>query len=114
MPCASAANRGVKIKLLVSNWNLEALPQVYLKSLVFAQCGNPRGHACGSSGFIPFARVIHSKTMVIDNQIAWGHEQLERRLFRPVAQSGSSCATRKWPNVWRPCEQIWSSRIASL
>jgi hypothetical protein len=47
MPCASATNRGVKIKLLVSNWNLEALPQVYLKVCVCPMWKSAWPRACG-------------------------------------------------------------------
>ena len=69
----SAANRGVKIKLMVSNWNLEQPAQAYLKSLAMLPNVEIRivTLPVAASGFIPFARVIHSKTMVIDNQIAW-------------------------------------------
>jgi len=69
----SAANRGVKIKLMVSNWNLEQPAQAYLKSLAILPNVEIRVVTLpvASSGFIPFARVIHSKTMVIDNQVAW-------------------------------------------
>ncbi len=69
----SAANRGVKVKLMVSNWNLENPAQVYLKSLAILPNVEIRVVTLpvASTGFIPFARVIHSKTMVIDNQIAW-------------------------------------------
>lgn len=69
----AAANRGVKIKLLVSNWNLEQPAQAYLKSLAVLPNVEIRivTLPMSSRGFIPFARVIHSKTMVIDNQVAW-------------------------------------------
>ena len=69
----SAANRGVKIKLMVSNWNLEQPAQAYLKSLAILPNVEIRVVTlpAASTGFIPFARVIHSKTMVIDNQVAW-------------------------------------------
>ncbi len=69
----AAANRGVKVKLMVSNWNLEMPAQAYLKSLAVLPNVEIRVVTLpmSSSGFIPFARVIHSKTMVIDNQVAW-------------------------------------------
>ncbi|MYM39035.1 phospholipase D-like domain-containing protein [Duganella qianjiadongensis] len=109
----AAANRGVKIKLLVSNWNLEALPQVYLKSLAILPNVEIRVATlpAASSGFIPFARVIHSKTMVIDNQIAWvgtsnwsgGYFDLSRNL--EVVMRNDKMAQR----LAALQEQIWSS-----
>lgn len=112
----AAANRGVKIKLLVSNWNLEALPQVYLKSLAILPNVEIRVATLpvASSGFIPFARVIHSKTMVIDNQIAWvgtsnwsgGYFDLSRNL--EVVMRNEKMAQR----LAALQEQIWSSGYA--
>lgn len=69
----SAAARGVKVKLLVSNWNtdepaihhlksLAMLPEVEIRIVTLPQA---------SSGFIPFARVVHAKFMVIDGELAW-------------------------------------------
>ena len=69
----SALARGVKVKLMVSNWNTEKPAINYLKSLAMLPgieikiVTLPKA----STGFIPFARVIHSKTMSIDGQIAW-------------------------------------------
>ena len=68
-----AALRGVKIKLMVSHWNTEESALAHLKSL---------SHLPGveikivtipeaKSGFIPFARVIHSKYMVVDGATLW-------------------------------------------
>ncbi|UTH72877.1 phospholipase D-like domain-containing protein [Chromobacterium sp. IIBBL 290-4] len=68
----SALARGVKVKLMVSDWNLEAPGVDYLKSLAVLPGMElrvvtvPRDGAC-----IPFARVIHTKTMTIDGKIAW-------------------------------------------
>ncbi len=112
----AAANRGVKIKLLVSNWNLEALPQVYLKSLAILPNVEIRVVTLpvASSGFIPFARVIHSKTMVIDDQIAWvgtsnwsgGYFDLSRNL--EVVLRNEKMAQR----LAALQEQTWSSSYA--
>lgn len=69
----AAAQRGVKVKLMVSNWNLEKPAQAYLKSLAVLPNVEVRIVTVPAmpQGCIPFARVTHSKTMVIDNQIAW-------------------------------------------
>jgi phosphatidylserine/phosphatidylglycerophosphate/cardiolipin synthase-like enzyme len=69
----SALARNVKVKLLVSNWNtdtpaihhlqsLAVLPGIEIKIVTLPKA---------ASGFIPFARVIHTKAMSIDGQIAW-------------------------------------------
>jgi phosphatidylserine/phosphatidylglycerophosphate/cardiolipin synthase-like enzyme len=112
----SAANRGVKIKLMVSNWNLENPAQVYLKSLAILPNVEIRVVTLpvASTGFIPFARVIHSKTMVIDNQIAWvgtsnwsgGYMDLSRNL--EVVMRNEKMAQR----LAALHEQTWSSSYA--
>lgn len=69
----AAATRGVKIKLMVSNWNTEAPAIRYLQSLALVPNVEIRivtlPQAAG--GFIPFARVIHTKAMSIDGKVAW-------------------------------------------
>ena len=112
----AAANRGVKIKLMVSNWNLEQPAQAYLKSLAMLPNVEIRVVTIpmASSGFIPFARVIHSKTMVIDNQVAWvgtsnwagGYMDLSRNM--EVVMRNEKMAQR----LAATQEQIWSSQYA--
>ncbi|SHN19755.1 Phosphatidylserine/phosphatidylglycerophosphate/cardiolipin synthase [Duganella sacchari] len=112
----AAANRGVKIKLMVSNWNLEKPAQAYLKSLAVLPNVEIRivTLPVASTGFIPFARVIHSKTMVIDNQIAWvgtsnwsgGYMDLSRNL--EVVMRNEKMAQR----LAALQEQTWSSSYA--
>jgi phosphatidylserine/phosphatidylglycerophosphate/cardiolipin synthase-like enzyme len=69
----AAASRGVHIKLMVSNWNLEQPGLAYLKSLALVPNVEIRivTLPMASTGPIPFARVIHSKTMSIDGKLAW-------------------------------------------
>lgn len=69
----AAAQRGVKIKLMVSNWNTEKPAIHYLKSLALVPNIEIRivTIPTASTGFIPFARVTHSKTMSIDGKLAW-------------------------------------------
>lgn len=69
----TAAARGVKIKLMVSNWNTEMPAVAYLKSLAVLPNVEVKIVTLPqpASGFIPYGRVIHTKTMVIDNKIAW-------------------------------------------
>jgi len=112
----AAANRGVKIKLMVSNWNMEQPAQAYLKSLAMLPNVEIRVVTIpvASGGFIPFARVIHSKTMVIDNQVAWvgtsnwsgGYMDLSRNM--EVVMRNEKMAQR----LAATQEQIWSSPYA--
>ncbi|MTV37279.1 phospholipase D-like domain-containing protein [Duganella radicis] len=114
----AAAQRGVKIKLMVSNWNLEKPAQAYLKSLAVLPNVEIRVVTLpvASTGFIPFARVIHSKTMVIDNQIAWvgtsnwsgGYFDLSRNL--EVVLRNEKMAQR----LAALQEQTWSSPYAQV
>lgn len=68
-----AAGRGVKVELLVSDWNLSAQKLPYLRSLAVL----PNISLCvltlppDPSGFIPYARVLHSKIMTVDRRYAW-------------------------------------------
>ncbi|NRR31740.1 phospholipase [Oxalobacteraceae bacterium] len=112
----SAANRGVKIKLMVSNWNLEAPALPYLKSLAILPNVEIRVVTLprAASGFIPFARVIHSKNMVIDGKLAWvgtsnwsgGYLDLSRNL--EVVMRNEAMAQR----IGALHEQLWSSAYA--
>lgn len=69
----AAAVRGVKVEIMVSNWNTEEKPLPHLKSLSLVPNVDirivtlPLYH----STFIPFARVIHSKYLVVDDSILW-------------------------------------------
>ncbi len=69
----SAAARGVKIELMVANWNTKKPDIAWLKSLAVVPNVQIKIVTIppASSGFIPFARVIHSKMMTIDGETAW-------------------------------------------
>jgi len=69
----AAAARGVKVQLMIADWDLwpsnmagleslDALPNVEIKVASIPQA---------STGFIPYARVVHTKIMTIDGAIAW-------------------------------------------
>jgi phosphatidylserine/phosphatidylglycerophosphate/cardiolipin synthase-like enzyme len=79
-----AAARGVEVSLLVADWSkrkgtiegLQALRQV--PGLTVKLVTIPRW----SGGFIPFARVVHAKYMVVDGERAWvGTSNWERDYF---------------------------------
>lgn len=69
----AAAVRGVKVQLIVADWNLEKPAVDHLKSLAVLPnveigiVSIPEA----SSGHIPFARVTHSKYMTVDGGILW-------------------------------------------
>lgn len=69
----AAAARGVKVKLLVSHWNTEEPAIHHLKSLAMLPEVEVRIATLppAAEGFIPFARVIHTKAMTIDGELAW-------------------------------------------
>jgi len=69
----AAAQRGVKIQLMVADWSLTKDKLPYLKSLAVLPNIEIRAVTIpqAPSGFIPFARVVHTKTMTIDGEIAW-------------------------------------------
>lgn len=112
----AAATRGVKIKLMVSHWNLEKPAIYHLKSLAILPNVEVRVVTIprASSGFIPFARVTHSKSMVIDGKLAWvgtsnwsgGYLDLSRNL--EVVMRDENMAKR----LWALQEQEWSSAYA--
>jgi phosphatidylserine/phosphatidylglycerophosphate/cardiolipin synthase-like enzyme len=69
----AAAARGVKVKLMVSNWNTDKPAIDYLKSLAMLPNVEIKIVTIpqASTGFIPYARVTHTKAMAIDGNIAW-------------------------------------------
>ncbi len=68
-----AAARGVKIDFLVSNWNTESSEIGELKSLGKVPNIDLRIVTIPefSGGFIPYARVAHSKYMIVDDEKLW-------------------------------------------
>lgn len=69
----AAAARGVKIDLLVSDWNTRAPKIDWLKSLALVPGVQIKIVTLpeARSGFIPYARVIHAKYMVVDEALLW-------------------------------------------
>ncbi|WP_217430318.1 phospholipase D-like domain-containing protein [Sphingomonas bacterium] len=69
----AAAARGVAVKLIVADWDLTPAKLPYLKSLAMLPQVEIRvatiPRAVG--GFIPFARVLHTKAMTVDGAVAW-------------------------------------------
>lgn len=68
-----AARRGVRVRMLVADWNLRP-PQVSdLQNLARVPNIEVRFAAIPaySRGFIPYARVVHSKVMRVDDDVSW-------------------------------------------
>ncbi|GGY25884.1 phospholipase D-like domain-containing protein [Paludibacterium paludis] len=112
----AALARGVKVKLMVSDWNAVKPDIDYLKSLAVLPGMEVRIVTVPPvrEGCIPFARVIHSKTMTIDGKLAWigtsnwsgGYMDTSRNL--EVVVRNASLAGR----VAALHEAAWSSLMA--
>lgn len=113
----AAAARGVKVKLLVSHWNTEEPAIHHLKSLAMLPDVEVRIATLprAAEGFIPFARVIHTKAMTIDGELAWigtsnwmgGYFDNSRNL--EVVVRDRALAAR----VAALHEQVWASSYAA-
>lgn len=69
----AAAGRGVRVRLLVADWNLSPFKVPGLESLAAVPNVEIRVSKIptASTGLIPYARVVHTKIMAIDGEIAW-------------------------------------------
>jgi phosphatidylserine/phosphatidylglycerophosphate/cardiolipin synthase-like enzyme len=69
----AAALRGVKVKLMVADWSTEKPHVDFLKSLSLVPNVEVKIISIpeAKEGFISFARVAHSKYMVVDGTTAW-------------------------------------------
>lgn len=113
----AAAARGVKVRLLVSHWNTAAPAIDHLKKLSVVPGVEVRIITIpeARAGFIPHARVAHSKYMVVDEDVLWvgtsnwskgyfaasRNVELIARLPKLAAQGG------------RMFEKLWSSPCAA-
>ena len=113
----AAAVRGVKVQLLVSDWNLDRPAVDHLKSLALVPNLEIRIASIpeASSGHIPFARVIHSKYMTVDGGLLWlGTSNwsedyfTESRNLELILRDRSLAAQGD-----RIFERLWNSRYAS-
>ena len=114
----AAAKRGVRVRLMVANWNTEKPAIDHLKDL-----SRVRGVEIKivtipelSSGHIPYARVIHSKYMVVDSSALWlGTSNWSKNYFYNTR--GIEMVIRK-PEFNSQgsaiFERLWSSPYAAL
>lgn len=68
-----AAARGVEVEMILANWSKGSSSMQYLKSLQSLRHVSVRLATIPqwSGGFIPFARVIHAKYLVVDGRSSW-------------------------------------------
>lgn len=114
----AAAARGVKVELLVADWSksgnklasVQALARVPNVTVKFAVI------PAASTGFVPFARVVHSKLVTVDGAWAWvGTSNLSRDYFYAsrnvgIVVSGAPFAGR----VDAFFEKLWSSAYTEV
>lgn len=87
----AAALRGVQVRLLVSHWDTRTGSIEHLQSLqcipgIDVRIATVPEH---ESGFIPYARVIHSKLIVADGERAWvGTSNFQRNYFYAGRHAG--------------------------
>jgi len=93
-----AAARGVKVRLLCADWckrpstlphlkSLTVVPNIEVKMITIPE---------SSKKFIPFARVIHSKYMVVDGRASWiGTSNWERDYFHESRNVGITVENEK-------------------
>ncbi len=118
----AAAARGVKVKLLVSDWSLGSRALDHLKSLALLPNCEVRIASIpeASVGHIPFARTIHGKYLVVDEAILWlGTSNWEEDYFTAsrnielifrnpeLAGQGARVFERVWNSAFaRPLEPL--------
>lgn len=68
-----AAGRGARVELMVADWNLRPGGLDDLRELARVPGVEVRFVTIppASAGFIPFARVIHAKSIIVDGELAW-------------------------------------------
>jgi len=111
-----AAVRGVQVRLMVSDWSKRKPTIDYLKSLACVPGLEVRMVTIpeASSGFIPFARVIHSKFMTVDGTTFWlGTGNWEKSYFTTTRNVG---LIGRHPRVTRELDasfrDMWNSPYA--
>jgi phosphatidylserine/phosphatidylglycerophosphate/cardiolipin synthase-like enzyme len=111
-PLLEAAARGVHVELMLADWSkraktigglqkLASVPNVEIRLVTIP---------IASRGFIPFARVIHAKLLVVDGSRAWlGTSNWEREYFYDSRNVGlwiddatvAARLDRFWQTGWR-------------
>lgn len=111
-----AATRSVHVQLLVADWcmrkgtieglqGLEPLTNIEVKLVTIPQW---------SGGYVPFARVVHSKYMVVDGHDAWlGTSNWEKSYFHEARNVGLIIEGGAVPKRLDACfDDLWNSPYA--
>src|SRR2546422_10631221 len=99
-----AAARGVKVKMIVSDWSKEHPIEDYLKSLSVVPNIEVKFSVIPewSGGYIPFARVEHCKFLVIDSSSSWiGTSNWEKSYFYNTRNVGIVVENRNVAGILR-------------
>jgi phosphatidylserine/phosphatidylglycerophosphate/cardiolipin synthase-like enzyme len=112
----SAAARGVKVRLLVSDWCKRPPKIDHLKSLSLVPGIEVRLITIPpySGGFIPFARVSHAKYMIVDRDRSWiGTSNWQKDYFYRSRNVGLVVeSSRVASTLGGIFEKDWTSRYA--
>lgn len=110
-----ASKRGVKVRLLVSEWALKDSSLEALQALGSAAEVRVIKIPAWSGGNIPFARVAHAKYLVVDGQNAWiGTSNWEGDYFTKSRNVGVILRHGQVPRrLAKFFEENWSSTYAS-
>jgi sugar-specific transcriptional regulator TrmB len=113
-----AAKRGVQVKMLMADWNKRQPGVEDLKSLAKVKNIEIKFVTIPpfSGGFIPYARVIHSKVMRVDENISWvGTSNWSHGYF---FNSRNIEVVLRLPEVARPLDAVflslWNGPYATL
>ena len=99
-----AAARGVKVKMIVSDWSKEHPIEDYLKSLSVVPNIEVKFSVIPdwSGGYIPFARVEHCKFLVVDSSSCWlGTSNWEKSYFYNTRNVGIVVENRNTAGILR-------------
>ena len=113
-----AAERGVSVQLMVADWNakkgrIEALKRLQELSNVTVKMVTIPAH---SSGFIPYARVTHSKLMTVDGRWSWlGTSNWSGGYFTQSRNVGLVVESRPFArDLDRHFERLWGQPYAEV
>ena len=111
-----AAVRGVRVRLMVSDWSKRKPTIDFLKSLNCVPGIEVRLVTIpeASTGFIPFARVTHAKYMTVDGTTCWvGTSNWEKSYFYTTRNVGLVAQSRELTAALdRDFRTLWGSPYA--
>ncbi|HLO66858.1 MAG TPA: phospholipase D-like domain-containing protein [Holophaga sp.] len=114
----AASVRGVKVRLLISDWVFKSRGLAHLKSLAVLPGVEVRIASVpeASTGHIPFARTIHSKYMVVDGAVLWlGTSNWEEDYFE-ASRNVEAILRRPEParQAMEVFERVWTAPFTKV